>query len=70
MSPQTINKIDDLLKNLPEEYFREVEDFISFLLEKEKKKHAFEDRVIAASKAPKEKYSSADELMKAIDETD
>ncbi len=70
MSPQTISRIDDLLKSLPEQYLQEVEGFISCLLEKGKKRRTFEERVITASQAPREKFTSVDKLMKAIDEAD
>lgn len=70
MQADTINKIDDLLSKLSGEKLKEVEDFINFLVEKEKKDRAFEDRVIKASMEPKETFKSVNDFMKAIDETD
>ncbi len=34
-----MNSLDDLIKKLPPEYEREVQDFINFLIEKRAKKH-------------------------------
>jgi hypothetical protein len=70
MQAHTINNIEDLLSKLSDEKLKEVEDFISFLIEKEKRHRAFEDRVIKASKGPTETFESVDDFMKAVDEED
>lgn len=70
MQVDTINNIEDLLSKLSGEKLKEVEDFISFLIEKEKRNRAFEDRVIKASKEPIETFETVDDFMKAVDEED
>ena len=70
MQADTINNIEGLLTKLSSVKLKEVEDFISFLIEKEKRHRAFEDRVIKASKEPIETFESVDDFMKAVDEED
>lgn len=70
MQVDTINNIEGLLSKLSNVKLKEVEDFISFLVEKEKRHRAFEDRVIKASKEPIETFETVDDFMKAVDEED
>lgn len=70
MQADTINNIEGLLTKLSSVKLKEVEDFISFLIEKEKRHRAFENRVIKASKEPIETFESVDDFMKAVDEED
>ena len=61
-----ISDIDEMLLKLPKKRIQEVRDFVGYLLEKEKKRKAFEERVIEAAKEPRVKFDSIDEAMKAI----
>ncbi len=70
MQTDTIHNIEGLLPKLSNVKLKEVEDFISFLIEKEKRHMAFEDRVIKVSKEPIETFESVDDFMKAVDEED
>ncbi len=70
MQVDTINNIEGLLSKLSDDKLGEVEDFISFLIEKERKQRIFEDRVVKASKEPLETFESVDDFMKAVDEED
>ena len=70
MQTDTINNIEGLLSKLSNVKLKEVEDFISFLIEKEKRHRDFEDRIIKASNEPIETFESVDGFMKAVDEED
>ena len=61
-----ISDIDEMLLKLPKKRIQEVRDFVGYLLEKEKKRKAFEERVIEAAKEQRVKFESVDEAMKAI----
>lgn len=61
-----ISDIDEMLLKLPKKRIQEVRDFVGYLLEKEKKHKAFEERVIEAAKEQRVKFESVDEAMKAI----
>lgn len=67
MKTMEITDIDDMLLKLPARRLQEVRDYVGFLLEKEKKRRAFEKRVL---KAEKEHDSiicnSVEEAMQAI----
>jgi len=67
MKTMGISEIDEMLLNLSEERLQEVKDFIGYLLEREKKHHAFVERVL---KAEQEHDSiicnSVEEAMQAI----
>lgn len=41
-----ISDIDEMLLNLSDERIQEVRDYVGYLLEKEKKRKAFEERVL------------------------
>jgi len=58
--------IDSMLLELPEEMIQEVKDFIGYLLEKEKRRKAFEERVLKAQNEPSMEFESVDNIMKAI----
>lgn len=60
--------IDSMLLELPEEMIQEVKDFIGYLLEKEKRRKAFEKRVLKAKNEPSMEFESGDDMMKAIRE--
>ncbi|MCP5004509.1 MAG: hypothetical protein GY941_11320 [Planctomycetes bacterium] len=68
MQADTINNIEGLLSKLSNDKLKEVEDFVSFLIEKERRHRIFEDRVVKASKEPLETFESVDDFMKAVDE--
>lgn len=61
-----ISDIDKMILKLPEEKIQEVRDFVDFLLEKEKKRKAFEERVLKAKKGPYIECHSVEEFMQAI----
>jgi len=58
--------IDEMLLKLPKSRIEEVRDFIGFLLEKEKKRKAFEKRVLSSAKEPTIKYESVEDAVKAV----
>ena len=68
MKMKTMEKsaIDSMLLELPEEMIQEVKDFIGYLLEKEKRRKAFEERVLKAQNEPSMEFESVDNIMKAI----
>lgn len=61
-----INNIREMLEKLPESALEEVNDFIAFLLEKERKRKAFVERILRAEKEPTVKFDTPEEAMKAI----
>ena len=61
-----ISDIDEMLHKLPKKRIQEVRDFVGYLLEKEKKHKAFEERVLKAAEEPRERFDSVGEAMKAI----
>ncbi|ODS31852.1 MAG: hypothetical protein SCARUB_03029 [Candidatus Scalindua rubra] len=63
MQADTINRIDDLLSKLSDENLKEVEDFITFLIEKERKHRVFEDRILKADSELTIKFDSVDEAI-------
>ncbi len=65
-----ISEIDEMLQNLPAERIHEVRDFVGYLLEKEKKRKAFEERVLKAAKEPRIRFETVEDAVKAVfDET-
>lgn len=66
MESDVIVRIDELLSKLPEEHLEEVEDFATYLLNKVRRKKAFEERVLRAEEEPTIGFNSVDEAMKAI----
>ena len=66
MESDAIVRIDQLLSKLPEKHLEEVEDFVAYLLNKARKKKAFEERVLRAEEEPTIGFNSVDEAMKAI----
>jgi len=61
-----IGDIEEMLHKLPNKRVKEVRVFIGYLLEKEKKRKAFGERVLSARKEPSIEFESAEEIMKAI----
>jgi hypothetical protein len=57
MKTMEISDIDEMILNLPEEKIQEVRDYVGYLIEKEKKRKAFEERVLKAKGA--DRYESA-----------
>lgn len=66
MVESDIRRIEELLLRLPDEYIGEVEDFLAFLIEREKKRRAFEERVLSAEGEETTVFPSAEEALKAI----
>lgn len=66
MKTMEITDIDDMLLKLPARRLQEVRDYVGFLLEKEKKRRAFEKRVLKAAKEPGIICNSVEEAMEAI----
>jgi len=65
----TVNEIDhikELLPKLSEPALSEVRDFIQYILEKQKRRKAFVDRVLKAEKEIPIRFSSVKEAMQAI----
>jgi hypothetical protein len=69
----TVNEIDhikEMLPKLSKPALIEVRDFIQYILEKQKKRKAFVDRVLKAEKETPIRFKSVEEAVKAIfDET-
>ncbi|MBI5632131.1 MAG: hypothetical protein HZA15_01460 [Nitrospirae bacterium] len=66
-----IEDIRGMLTLLSEPALQETRDFVQFLLEKQKKRKAFVDRVLKAEKETPIRYRSVDDAVKAIfDEAD
>jgi len=61
-----IDNIREMLAKLPESTLEEVNDFIAFLLDKERKRMAFVERILQAEKEPTIKFDTPEEAMKAI----
>jgi len=61
-----IDRIKELLNKLPEDALAEVGDFVTFLLEKEKKRKAFVERVRKAEQEPSVTFESPEDAMQAI----
>ncbi|MBI3601097.1 MAG: DUF2281 domain-containing protein [Nitrospinae bacterium] len=66
MKTMEISDIDEILRKLPDERIQEVRDYAGYLLEKEKKRKAFEERVLKAEKEPGIICNSVEEAMDAI----
>jgi hypothetical protein len=66
MKSAEIQFINEQLRQLPRTKVQEVRDYIDFMIEKEKKRRAFENRVLAAEKEPTKVYETAEQAMQAI----
>ena len=66
MKSMEISDIDEMILKLPEEKIHEVRDYVGYLIEKEKKRKAFEERVLKAEKEPGIICNSVEEAMDAI----
>lgn len=66
MKSAEIQIINDQLRQLPRTKIQEVRDYIDFMIEKEKKRRAFEKRILAAEKEPTKVYETAEQAMRAI----
>jgi len=65
----TVNEIDhikELLPKLSEPALSEVRDFVQYILEKQKRRKAFVDRVLKAEKEIPIRFKSVKEAMQAI----
>ena len=65
----TIAKIDnikEMLAMLPEDALAEVSDFVAFLLEKGRRRKAFEERVLKAEKEEPIKFETVEDAVKAV----
>jgi len=58
--------IEAMLGQLTAEQIKEVHDFISFLIEKERRCNAFADRIDSARTEPSIEFASVTDLMAAI----
>jgi hypothetical protein len=61
-----IDRIKEMLNKLPEDALAEVGDFVTFLLEKEKKRKAFVERVLKTEQEPSVTFESPEDAMQAI----
>lgn len=66
MKTMEITDIDEMLVKLPARRIQEVRDYVGFLLEKEKKRRAFEKRVLKAEKEPRIEFETVEDAVKAI----
>ena len=66
-----IEHIKEMLPMLSQPYLHEARDFIRYLLEKQKKRKAFVDRVLTAEQETPIRFESVEDAVKAVfDETD
>ncbi|MBI4689289.1 MAG: hypothetical protein HY754_03335 [Nitrospirae bacterium] len=66
-----IDNLRDMLCHLPKNKLQEVYDFVSYLIEKDRKHRAFIKRVLEIEKNPDTiRCSSVDEVMEAIRNAD
>lgn len=71
MKTMHISDIDKMLTKLPEKKLKAVRKYIEHLLEKEKKRKAFEKRVLKAEKEPGILFETIEDAVKAVfDETE
>ncbi|MCX8026384.1 MAG: hypothetical protein N3A62_00820 [Thermodesulfovibrionales bacterium] len=61
-----IQDITELLAMLDEEMLKEIKNFTHFLIEKQKKREAFENHVLQAEQEPPIRFKTVQEAMKAI----
>ena len=61
-----IDRIKAMLNKLPGDALAEVGDFVAFLLEKEKKRKAFVERVLKVEQEPSVTFESPEDAMQAI----
>ncbi|MCL5061871.1 MAG: hypothetical protein M1443_01490 [Nitrospirae bacterium] len=67
MKTLEISDIDEMLLKLSEERLQEVMDFIGYLLEKEKKRKAFEERILKIEQeSDTVTFDSVEDAMNAI----
>lgn len=66
MKTHEISNINEILIKLPPKRIKEVRDYVSYLLEKEKKHRAMVHRVLEAEKEPYVECRSAEGVMQAI----
>ena len=61
-----IEHINELLPKLSKPALIEVRDFIGYILEKQKKRKAFVDRVLKAEKETPIRFKSVEDAVKAV----
>lgn len=67
MKTMEISDIGEMLHKLPKRRIQEVRDFVGYLIEKEKKRKAFEERVLKAVSEPDAvEFDTLEEAMDAI----
>lgn len=66
MKTMEISEIEEMLLKLPARRIQEIRDYISYILDKEKRHRAFVKRVLKAEKEPGIIYNSVEEAMDAI----
>lgn len=67
MKTMEISDIDEMLHALPAKKIHEVRDFVGYLLEKEKKHKAFEERILKIeSESDTIAFDTVEEAMNAI----
>jgi|GEM_PF-6125499 len=71
MKNTTISDIDQMLLRLPAKKIQAVRDYVSYLLEREKKHKAFEKRALEAEKETGILFKTVEDAVKAVfDETE
>jgi hypothetical protein len=66
-----IENIKEILSMLPESALKEIKDFAFYLADREKRRKAFEERVLKAEKEPPIRFASTEDAVKAVfDETE
>lgn len=67
MKTMEISDIDEMLQALPAKKLHAVKDFVGYLLEKEKKHKAFEERILKIeSESDTVAFDTVEEAMNAI----
>lgn len=65
-SIREIENINEMLPKLSKPALHEAKDFVQYLLEKQKKRKAFVDRVLKAEQKTPIRFNSVDDAVKAV----
>ena len=66
MKPVKINEIDEMLQKLPPKQLREVRTFISYLIDKERRRKELVERVLKAEQKPPIRFKTVEDAVKAV----
>jgi hypothetical protein len=66
MKPVKINEIDEMLQKLPPKQLREVRTFVSYLIDKERRRKELVERVLKAEQEPPIRFKTVEDAVKAV----